>query len=289
MELPAQFKDRQKRHWDEVAEGWAAWHEWTERNFKPVTDWIQEAGVWRPGVRALDIGCGAGYPSLVAARLVAPGGSVVATDVSPRMLEAAAHAAQRAGVHNISFLEMDAEDLRLESLSFDTVTNTFGLMFYPDPARAIAEVYRVLFPGGRCAVVVWDHPATSPYFSVISQVATRRLAFRSPEAGGPGPFRFAVPHTLESLMRDGGFSEIRVESCPAVFECASAREDRQMFGDLAWKTRLSGLSDEDRARFVSELDEAVRPYESDGRLQLVATSLCAFGLKSNGARPIAAR
>jgi ubiquinone/menaquinone biosynthesis C-methylase UbiE len=289
VELPAQFKDRQKRHWDEVAEGWGAWHEWTERNFKPVTDWIREAVVWQPGVRALDIGCGAGYPSLVAARLVAPGGSVVAIDVSPRMLEAASHAAQCAGVHNINFLEMDAEDLRLESVSFDTVTNTFGLMFYPDPVRAIAEVHRVLVPGGRFAMVVWDHPATSPYFSVISQVATRLLAFRSPEAGGPGPFRFAVRDTLKSLMRHAGFSEIRVESCPAVFECASASEYCRMFGDLAWRTRISGLSDVDRARFVSEVNEAAQPYASDGRLRLVATSLCASGVKSNATLPKAAR
>jgi hypothetical protein len=63
----------------------------------------------------------------------------------------------------------------------------------------------------------------------------------------------------------------------------------QMFGDLAWKTRLSGLSDEDRAQFVSELDEAVRPYASEGRLRLVATPLCAFGLKSNETQPIEAR
>jgi hypothetical protein len=93
-------------------------------------------------------------------------------------------------------------------------------------------------------------------FSVISQVASRLLALPSPQPDGPGPFCFAVPDTLESLMRDGGFSEIRVERCSAVFECASASEYCQMFGDLAWKTRLSRLSGEERARFVCEVDEA---------------------------------
>jgi hypothetical protein len=81
-------------------------------------------------------------------------------------------------------------------------------------------------------------------------------------------------------MRDGGFSEIRVESCPAVFECVSASEYCRMFGDLAWKTRVSSLSDAERTRFVNEVDEAVRPYVAEGRLRLVATSLCASGLKN---------
>jgi ubiquinone/menaquinone biosynthesis C-methylase UbiE len=142
-------------------------------------------------------------PSLVAARLVAPGGSV---NSHRRLAEDAGSRGSACG-RSQHQLSQDAEDLRLESVSFDTVTNTFGMMFYPDPARAIAEVHRVLVPGERFAVVVWDHPTTSRYFSVISQVATRLLAFRSPEAGGPGPFRFAVPDTLESLMREGGFSE----------------------------------------------------------------------------------
>lgn len=277
---PAEFKNRQKRHWDQVAEGWAAWHEWTEKNFKPVTDWVQEAVVWRPGVRALDIGCGAGYPSLAAARLIGPSGSVVATDVSPRMLAAASSAAQRAGLHNISFLEMDAEDLHFGADTFDAGTNTYGLMFCADPSRAIAEAHRVLVPGGRFAAIVWDHPASSPYFSVITGVATRRLSFQPPEPGGPGPFRFASPNALESLMREGGFSDIRVESCPAIFECASADEYCRMFGELAWKTRMSGLSSEERGHFVSDVDEAVQPHLSEGRLRLVATSLCASGLKS---------
>ena len=237
MEFPTDFKDKQRRHWDQVADGWAAWLEWTERNFKPVTDWVQEAVAWQPGTRALDIGCGAGYPSLIAARRVAPGGSVVATDLSPEMLNVASRAAQRARLHNISFLEMDAEDLTLTNASFDAVTNTYGLMFCPDAARAIAQAHRVLVPGGRLALVVWDVPEKSPYFSVITGVATRQFGFQPPQPGTPGPFRFADRDVLTSLMRGAGFSDVRVESCPAAFECASADQYCQMFGELAWKSQ----------------------------------------------------
>jgi len=148
---------------------------------------------------------------------------------------------------------MDAEDLNLASASFDAVTNTYGLMFCPDAARAIAEAHRVLAPGGRLALVVWDVPEKSPYFSVITGVATRQFGFQPPQPGALGPFRFAAPEALESLMCGAGFSDVRVESCPAAFECASADRYSQMFGELAWKARMSALSAGDRARFVKEV------------------------------------
>ncbi len=279
VESPERLKDKQKRHWDDVADGWATWLQWTEHNFAPVTGWIADAVNWQEGARALDIGCGAGYPSLAAARAVGVRGAVVATDISPRMLAAAEHAARSAGLQNITFREMDAEDLQFASDSFDAATNTYGLMFCPDPARALAEARRVLVPGGRFAAVVWDHPAKSPYFSVITGVAARQFGFQPPAPGGPGPFRFASSDELTMLMRRAEFSNVRVESCPSTFLCASADEYCQMFGDLAWKTRMSALSAEERAHFVKEVDDAVSAYRSNGRLRLVAISLCACGQK----------
>lgn len=274
------FKERQRRHWDEVANGWATWLEWIERNFRPVTDWIQSAVAWTPGARVLDVGCGAGYPSLMAGRLVSPEGSVVAIDTSPRMLEAARSAAERAGLHNISFLEMDGEHLQLASNSFDAVTNTYGLMFCEEPACAIAEAHRVLMPDRRLAVVVWDEPEKSPYFSVITGVAVRQLALQAPQPGGPGPFRFASADALESLLSAAGLSDIQLERAEVAFECASTDEYCQMFGDLAWKTRMAALSSDERRHFVDKVDVAARPYLADGVLRLVATSLCASGRKA---------
>jgi ubiquinone/menaquinone biosynthesis C-methylase UbiE len=275
----AELKDRQKRHWDQVADGWATWLEWSERSFKPVTDWLQQAVDWRPGIRALDIGCGAGYPSLAAARLVAPGGSVVAIDISQKMLTVAAAAARRARLDNVTFLEMDAERLDLDDRSFDAVTNTYGLMFCPNAAHAVAEAHRVLVPGGRFGAVVWDRPSNSPYFSVIANVANRQLGLQPPPHDAPGPFRFAEPAAVESLFRHAGFAEVRVEICAAAFECASADEYCRMFGDLAWRSKIAGLSSNERSQFISALDEEARPYTSGGRLRLIASSLCCSGVK----------
>src|SRR6266545_2524334 len=105
------LKQLQTKHWNTVARGWADWFEWTERNFCPVTDWLRDAAGWRAGARVLDVACGAGYPALAAAAAVRPGGRVVAVDISPEMLRAASRRATAAGIDNIEFSEMDAEQL----------------------------------------------------------------------------------------------------------------------------------------------------------------------------------
>ena len=81
--------EQQVKHWESVAHGWEAWLDWTERNFRLVTEWFIDAVGWRPGLRALDVACGAGYPVLFGASRVHPGGRQFAVDVSPAMVAAA--------------------------------------------------------------------------------------------------------------------------------------------------------------------------------------------------------
>src|SRR5262245_28001242 len=125
-------KEQQLRHWDAVAQGWAAWLDWTEENFYPLTEWMAAAAGWRPGARILDVASGAGYPALAASRLIEPGGVVIACDLSPAMTELAARAAADCGVDNVEFRTMDAEALALDDASVDAATNAYGLMFCPD-------------------------------------------------------------------------------------------------------------------------------------------------------------
>jgi ubiquinone/menaquinone biosynthesis C-methylase UbiE len=274
-----EVKDQQKKHWNAVADGWAAWFDWTEQNFSAVTDWFRDAADWKPGGRILDVGCGSGFPALAAAASIRPGGSVVATDISPEMLAVASSRANADGLDNIEFVEMDAEQLKFDDAEFDAVTNAYGLMFCPDVPRAFREAHRVLRPGGRFALVTWDDPSQSPFFSVITPVAVPFLSLQPPDLAAPGPFRLSSPSQLELLLSEAGFSDVRVESVAMTLELASAAEYLQIFSDVAWKARVASLSDPDLARFREAVAEAARPYvdEVSGRLRLVATSLCASG------------
>jgi SAM-dependent methyltransferase len=273
--LPVETKRRQRNHWNAVAGGWETWHEWTEHNFAPVTGWLHEAVRWRPGSRALDVGCGAGYPALAAAAALLPGGAIVATDISPEMLAAAASRARARGLGNVEFVEADAEALRLPDQSFDAVTCTYGLMFCPEPQRAVDEMHRVLKPGGRIGLVTWDAPSRSPFFGAIGGVGAKWLSLSVPGPDEPGPFRLAARDTLEAMLRASGFADIRIEAVQATFECESVDQYCQLFGDVAWKARMAALSGRDVAGFRAAVAEAVQPYIAGGRLMLGATSLCA--------------
>ncbi len=273
------IRDRQLKHWNTVADGWGVWFEWTERNFAPLTAWLRDAAGWAPGARVLDVACGAGYPALAAARAVEPGGRVIASDLSSEMLAVAAAHARREGLATIEFAQVDAESIPYPDDSFDSVTNTYGLMFSPDPQRALEEAHRVLDRHGRIAIVTWDDPARSPFFTTARAAAAQHLGLAAPAPDEPHPFRLASPDALEQMLRTAGFSAIRVTGLAMTFESASTREHCQMFTDLAWKSKVAALSEDQKQAFEKAMAEAARPFMDGERVRLVATSLCACGTK----------
>jgi SAM-dependent methyltransferase len=274
-----EVREQQRKHWNAVAEGWGAWLQWTERNFRPLTVWLRDAAGWTPGARVLDVACGAGYPALEAARAVGPQGGVVAADLSGEMVAVAARQARAAGLANVEFAERDAEDLRLPPASFDGASNVCGLMFSADPVRAAREAHRVLAPGGRFAAVAWDELAKSPFFGVMLGVAAPALGLAPPAPDTPGPFRLAAADALRSVLEAAGFAGVRVESAPMTFEFASAAEYVRIFSDYAFGSRIAALSPDEAARFRGAVAEAARPFTRDGRLRLTATALRASGRK----------
>lgn len=110
------------------------------------------ANVIDPGDTVLDVGSGSGTDLLIAQRLVGPTGRVIGLDLTAAMLQKLERIVKTAGAANVRLLEGNAEEIRLPDASVDVVTSNGVLNLVPDKARAIAEIHRVLRPGGRVQI-----------------------------------------------------------------------------------------------------------------------------------------
>ena len=105
-----------------------------------------------PGERVVDVGCGAGIDSLIAAKKVGPDGRIIGVDMTPSMLEKARYAARKAGLPNVEFREGYAEALPVADGWADVVISNGVLNLMPDKAAALEEMSRVLKPDGRLQI-----------------------------------------------------------------------------------------------------------------------------------------
>ena len=105
-----------------------------------------------PGERVVDVGCGAGMDSLIAARMTGPKGQVISVDMTPAMLHKAVAGARKAGIQNVTFREGFAEALPVADGWADVVISNGVLNLMPDKEAGLREMARVLRPGGRLQI-----------------------------------------------------------------------------------------------------------------------------------------
>ncbi|MGE0041161.1 MAG: class I SAM-dependent methyltransferase [Vicinamibacterales bacterium] len=164
---PALQRRVQRYGWDKAS---AAYEAFWARQLRPAQDQLLAMAGIRPGEAVLDIACGTGLVTRRAAELAGPGGSVVATDLSEQMVALTRQACEGDGLAPVRALRMGAEKLELPDASFDVALDALGLMYVPDVRLALAEMRRVLRPGGRAVAAVWgarDHCGWADIFPIV--------------------------------------------------------------------------------------------------------------------------
>jgi ubiquinone/menaquinone biosynthesis C-methylase UbiE len=154
---PERFKVHDASSYDGVAHDF---DRFTSRFTPPIARQVNTLAGLRPGATVLDVGTGTGVVAVDAAARVSPGGKVIGIDLSQGMLGISRKREERYP-GTLEFREMDAERLLFDDASFDSVVSLFALLHFPDPLRALAEIHRVLRPGGSLALAVGSRPPLS--------------------------------------------------------------------------------------------------------------------------------
>ncbi|MGA8365286.1 MAG: methyltransferase domain-containing protein [Solirubrobacteraceae bacterium] len=264
--------------WEAAAPGWTRQQE-TIRGFgAPVSAWMLDALALQPGQRVLELAAGLGETGMLAAELVAPMGGVIVSDQADGMLDGARARALELGLSNIEFQVIGAEWIDLPLASVDAVLCRWGYMLLADPPAALAETRRVLRPGGRVALAVWDSVQHNPWALLPTMELLERGLTSAPAPGTPGPFALGDTERLHELLAHAGFADIDVHTLEI--------EQRHDSFDAFWETTLDiahifhnavlSRPEPEIAEIRAGLAARLEPFsEPDGTLAIPARTLVA--------------
>jgi SAM-dependent methyltransferase len=217
------------------------------------------------GAYVLDIASGRGAVLFPVAELVGTGGEVVGIDLADAMAYATSQEAARrdlkARVH-----VMDAEELTFPDASFDCVTCGFGIMFFSDQDRGLAQMRRVLKAGGCLALSTWRVAQADDLHSVLNAIGI---------APGHHPGWITEPDMLEALIRRNGFMDISVKIDSMDFRYVDAEEVWQQGRGTGLRRVLDTLDATQKKQALSLLTERIKPHQRHDGYYLRATALLA--------------
>jgi len=268
-------------NWEEAAAGWARRQQMMRDFAAAVSHWMVDAIAPQPGQRVLELAAGMGETGMLAAELVAPLGGVIISDQAEAMLAGARARAGALNLNNVEFQALNAEWIDLPVASVDAVFCRWGYMLMADPAAALAETRRVLRPGGRLALAVWDVLDANPWARLPAEELKERGLMPAPElnvAQPPGPFSLASATRVRELLEQAGFVEIHVQTLELVRRHVSFRELWEVTLDLSrnFHDAVLGRPAKEIASIEASLCERFAPYTAaDGTLELPARTLVA--------------
>jgi len=266
----------------ESADWWSAGQAARQQIYGAATEMMLDLAGVQAGSRVLDVAAGTGESTLMAARRVGPVGYVLAADVSASMLNVAAEAARKEDLTNVETRVMNAETLALDAESFNAVICRIALMLFPNPAKALTEMRRVVKPEGKVAVIVYSTLEKNPYHGIFYKIVRRLGSIPPPAPGEPWMYALGNPGALEDVFRQVGFLNVSVRSAPIPrrFQSAAgavANMKKATAGDLG--ELMKQLKESDREQAWAEIEEEFRRFEGPNGFEAPGEVLIGVGTK----------
>ena len=267
-----------RARWERGASGWGKRADEIREMGMPVSALMIERLELQPGQRVLELAAGPGDTGFLAAELIRPGGTLVCSDGADAMLELARARAQAQQIENVEFVRLELEWIDLPTASVDAVLCRWGIMLLVDPSAAAQEIRRVLRPGGRAALSVWDVPEHNPWATIPGRALAELGHAPAPDPDAPGMFALGAPGRLEQLLASSGFLDVLVERVDLSRTPPSV--DAYLEGTLDLSTpfrdTVAELSKAQWQEVVSRIVSLAEPFtEADGSLRLPGAALVA--------------
>jgi ubiquinone/menaquinone biosynthesis C-methylase UbiE len=224
---------------------------------------VADAADIHPGQRVLDVACGTGVLARAVADRVGSAGSVAGVDVNDGMLAVARRKAPA-----IAWKQASAEALPFDNDSFDAVVSQFGLMFFADRCAALKEMLRVVRPGGRLAVAVWDSLEHTPGYAAMTDLL--QLLFGDQVADAlRAPYVLGDRQLLRSLFAETGVPDAQITTQAGIARFPSIQS--WVYTDIKGWTLADALDDAQFERLLTEAEQPLRPFvAADGTVAFSA-------------------
>jgi SAM-dependent methyltransferase len=275
---PEEQRAHSAEAWDRAAAGWGRAADQVRKFGMPVSAWMIEHARLQPGQRVLELAAGPGDTGFLAAELIEPGGTLVCSDLSEGMLEVARERARAQGITNVEFAQLSLEWIDLQAASVDVILCRWGIMLVPDPEAAVREARRVVRPGGRLAVAVWDEAKRNPWATIPGRALIELGHSEPPDPSAPGMFALAPAERLGELLESVGFVDVEVDGVqldrPEADIEAYLAETLNLSG--VFSSVMAGLDDAQRDAVRERIAELAAPFsQPDGTLLFPGRSLVA--------------
>lgn len=261
----------------ESGRAWVEHAEHFDTMLRPFGDAVLDRLDLQSGARVVDIGCGAGGTTLSIASVVEPA-IAVGVDISATMLEAARARALATGADNAEFRLFDVQDDRFDTGSFDVAFSRFGVMFFPDPDRAFANIRRGLADHGRLGFVCFQGPFDNPMILAPVMAAAAHVDLLPPPGPtDPSPFSLADPDRIRTLLGGAGFVDIVIEPGPTSVDLGGAADievtaRRSLEQNPGIAPGFARATPEARAAAIAAAVEVMSPHVVDGRVVMGAAT-----------------
>ena len=252
-ESPPGSNADQIAYWNaRAAVTWVSMQERLDAVFAGLTQAALDAAAPQPGDSVLDIGCGCGATLLALAQRVGPQGMVLGLDISEPMSARARERAASLGLDQVAVIVDDAASHAFAPGTVDLLFSRFGVMCFPDPVVACANLHRAIKPNGRLLFAAWRSLAENAWFSVPMAAARALLPPQPPPVpDAPGPFAFADAARACRLLEQAGWTGVHAQRLDVALQLAGPG---QLAEATAFATSIGPL-----ARILPEVDEAARP------------------------------